>query len=140
MTSTVRPESKIIVIVREDLAVWQKLNIACFLAGGLGGADPQLVGQPYQDASGTLYHPLIRQPILIYAGTGEELRLAHRRALDREVRVAVYTMELFATSNDDDNRKAVRDVVCDTLDLVGLAFHTDRRLADKIVKGLKWHP
>ncbi|MDD3182324.1 MAG: DUF2000 family protein [Alphaproteobacteria bacterium] len=136
---TLPHETKIVVVVRNDLETWQKLNVASFLAGGLAGADPSLVGEPYRDATGSVYHPLMRQPILIYAGSLDDLRLVHRRAMDRDVRLAIYTKELFATSNDVANRNVVEAVERDDLNLVGLAFHTERRVADKIVKGLKWH-
>jgi len=39
-----RFETKIAVGVRDDLAAWQKLNVACFLSGGLVGAYPELAG------------------------------------------------------------------------------------------------
>jgi hypothetical protein len=60
-----RFETKIAVVVRDDLAAWQKLNVACFLSGGLVGAYPELAGERYVDGSGRLYGPLIRQPILV---------------------------------------------------------------------------
>jgi len=37
--------TKIAIVVREDLATWQKLNVACFLSGGLVGFYPEL-GNP----------------------------------------------------------------------------------------------
>jgi hypothetical protein len=140
MEQLMRFDTKIIVAVRDDLAVWQKLNVACFLAGGLGGSDPALLGAAYRDASATEYGPLIRQPILVFTGSAAELRQAHARALEREVRLFIYTAELFETGHDEANRAAVAAVARDALDLVGLGFHTEKRTADKIVKGLKLHP
>lgn len=125
--------------MREDLATWQKLNVASFLAGGLVGAYPELRGEDYNDASGRFYGPLIRQPVLIFAATGEQLGLMLQRAQQRGVRPHLYTQELFATGNDSDNRAAVAAVATAALDLVGLAIHAERKEADKITKGLSLH-
>jgi hypothetical protein len=131
--------TKVAVVVREDLAVWQKLNVACFLTGGLVGTYPELAGQNYADASGQSYGPLVRQPILVLAASGEELTRTLRRAIDRGLKPSIYTRELFATYNDADNRAAVAAVPTDALDLVGLALHGDRKEVDKVTKGLKLH-
>ena len=132
-------DSKIAVVVREDLATWQKLNVACFLSGGLAGATPEVVGQPFADASGTRYGPLVRQPILVFAATAAELQKARRRAIDRALPISIYTQELFATGHDEANRAAVAAVAGDELDLVGLAIHADHKSVDKVLKGLSLH-
>jgi hypothetical protein len=44
-----RFETKIAIVVRDDLATWQKLNVACFLTGGLVGSYPELPGARYVD-------------------------------------------------------------------------------------------
>ncbi|CAN7241111.1 DUF2000 family protein [Bosea sp. LjRoot9] len=134
-----RYDTKIAIAVREDLATWQKLNVASFLAGGLVGAYPELRGEDYNDASGRFYGPLIRQPVLIFAATSEQLTLMLQRAQQRGVRPHLYTQELFATGNDSDNRAAVAAVATAALDLVGLAIHAERKEADKITKGLSLH-
>lgn len=126
-------------MVRENLATWQKLNVASFLAGGLVGAAPELGGEPYQDGSGRFYGPLIRQPVLIFAATTEELQQVLQRAQGRSVRAHLYTNELFSTGNDIDNRAAVAAVATADLDLVGLGLHGERKDIDKIIKGLKLH-
>lgn len=135
----IRYDTKIAIAVREDLATWQKLNVASFLAGGLVGAYPELRGEDYNDASGRFYGPLIRQPVLIFAATSEQLTLMLQRAQQRGVRPHLYTQELFATGNDSDNRAAVAAVATAALDLVGLAIHAERKEADKITKGLSLH-
>lgn len=134
-----RYDTKIAIVVREDLATWQKLNVASFLAGGLVGTSPELAGEPYQDASGRFYGPLIRQPVLIFAAGAAELTNVLQRAQQRGVRPHLYTKELFATGNDVDNRAAVAAVTTDALDLVGLGLHAERKEIDKIIKGLKLH-
>lgn len=134
-----RYDTKIAIVVRDDLAPWQKLNVASFLSGGLAGSYPELPGERYEDASGQRYGPLIRQPILIFQAGEAEMRRTLQRALSRGVTPSIYTRELFATGNDGDNRAAVRAVATEALDLVGIAVHAERKVTDKIVDGLKLH-
>ncbi len=135
-----RFDTKIAIVVRDDLATWQKLNVACFLTGGLVGSYPELAGERYVDASGRRYGPLIRQPILVFAAGADELKRTLQRASERALPVTIYTYQLFATGNDDDNRAAVARVATEALDLVGLAIHADRKAVDKVNRGLTLHP
>jgi hypothetical protein len=105
-----------------------------------GRTNPIAAGEPYRDASGQAYGPLIRQPILIYGASADELTTALRRARARNLPVSLYTEELFRTGNDVDNRAAVAAVPTDALNLVGVALHADRKAVDKVTKGLKLHP
>jgi hypothetical protein len=130
-------DTKIGIVVRNDLATWQKLNVACFLTGGLAGSYSEIVGEPYQDADARAYLPLVRQPVLIFGAERDELTRALRRAQERDIRVAIYTEELFGTYNDIDNRAAVAAVPGAELNLVGLGLHADRRVVDKILKDLR---
>ncbi len=134
-----RYDTKIALVVRDDLAPWQKLNVTAFLTGGLVGCHPELPGEPYQDGSGRFYDPLIRQPILIFAATGADLARTLSRARERGLRPSIYTHDLFATGNDADNRAAVARVPTEALDLVGLGIHAERKDVDKVVKGLSLH-
>lgn len=132
-------DTKLAIAIRSDLAPWQKLNVTAFLAGGLAGEFGEIVGEPYRDASGQPYTPMIRQPILVFAASADELKRTHARAIRQDVRCAVYTHDLFATMNDDDNRAAVAAAATDALDLVGLGIYADRKAVDKITKGLSLH-
>ena len=120
-------DSKIALVVRDDLQPWQALNVTAFLAGGLVGANPELSGAPYQDGSGGLYGPLIRQPILIFAASGPELTRTLVRSKERGLRCSIYTSDHFQTGNDADNRAAVARVEGHAIDLVGLALHAERK-------------
>lgn len=122
-----RYETKTAIVIRRGLASWQIANVAAFLAGGLAASFRQIVGEPYRDASGQLYTPLIREPVFVFGGSGAELTRTHQRALSRNLRFAIYTKPLFKTTNDVDNRAAVASCATDALDLVGLAFHADRK-------------
>jgi hypothetical protein len=133
-------ETKIAVAIRSDLEVWQKLNVTAFLVSGIAAAFPACMGEPYEDASGTPYHALIGQPILIYGADKPALARALERAIAREVKSAVYTEDMFKTTHDAANRAAVKAVPRLDLNLVGLAFRADRKVIDKVVDGLKFHP
>ncbi len=132
-------DTKIAVVIRTDLQAWQKLNVASFLTSGIAAAFPDCIGEPYEDASGTKYHALIGQPILIYGADGPALTRALDRALTRNVSAAVYTEDMFKTTHDAANREAVRAVVRTDLNLVGIAMRAERKVIDKIVDGLKFH-
>ena len=135
----VRFNTKIAVVLREDLAVWQKLNMTAFLVSGVAGTDTDTTGEPYEDASGHRYLPMFRQPVLVFAGTAEQLRRAYDRLRDGGLRFAVFTDELFATGNDSDNRAAVKAVRSEDLRLAGLAVRGERKAIDKALKGLSLH-
>lgn len=136
----VRFDTKIAVLLREDLQSWQRLNVSAFLASGIAAADPSVVGEPYEDADGTRYLPMFRQPVLVFEGSKEVLTAAHARALRRGISLTVFTSDLFATGNDVDNRAAVRAVPRDELDIVGMALHSARNAVDKVIKGAHMHP
>lgn len=135
----VRFSTKIAVVLREDLAVWQKLNMTAFLVSGVAGTDADTIGEPYEDATGHRYLPMFRQPVLIFAANAEQLRRAYDRLRDRGLRFSVFTEELFATGNDSDNRAAVKAVRTEQLRLAGLAVRGERKLIDKALKGLALH-
>ena len=129
------------VVLDDELAVWQKANVTAFLISGIAGTDPTLVGEPYVDASGNRYLPMCRQPIMVYAADHQGLRRAYERALARGVeRLSIFTRDLFATPHDDANRAAVAAVPAGELDLVGIALHTDRKTVDKVLDRLRPHP
>jgi hypothetical protein len=132
-------DTKIAIVIRNDLQAWQKLNVAAFLAGGIAAAFPNCIGEPYEDGSGTPYHALIGQPILIYGADRAALTRALDRAISRDVKAAVYTEDMFKTTHDAANREVVKAVARADLNLVGLAFRADRKVIDKIVDGLKFH-
>jgi hypothetical protein len=135
-----RFDTKIAILLRDDLEPWQRLNVTAFLASGIAGSDPELVGEPYADADGTAYHALFRQPVLVFEGSKENLTASHQRALGRELRLAVYASDMFVTGHDEANRAAVRAVGRDDLDLVGIALHGPKNAVDKVLKGAHLHP
>jgi hypothetical protein len=133
-------DTKIAVVLRDDLAVWQKTNVTAFLVSGIAGTVAGIVGPPYRDASGNEYLPMFVQPVLVYEADSAALRRAYGRAMERGVTPAVYTQELFATNHDEANRAAVAAVPAEELDLVGIAFRAERKVVDKVVDRLRFHP
>lgn len=131
-----RFDTKIAIAVRAGLAPWQQLNVTAFLASGIAAANTETIGKPYQDGAGNTYTELFRQPVLIYAG--EDLSQVHSRALARGLCTAVYSMEMFGTDNDDDNRAVV--LAAAVLDLAGIAVYGPRNVVDKVIKGTTLHP
>ena len=132
--------TKLAVLLRDDLPTWQRLNVTAFVVSGIAATAPELVGEPYEDADGTRYLPMFRQPVLVFEGDRAVLTRAHGHAVRRGMRLAVFTHDLFATGNDEDNRAAVRAVPTEKLDLVGLALHGSRNAVDKALKGAVLHP
>jgi hypothetical protein len=135
-----RFDTKIAVLLRDDLEVWQRLNVTSFLVSAIGHRMPEVIGEPYADADGTEYLPMFRQPVLVFEGSKEVLTRSHERAVSRNVPLSVFTADLFCTGNDRDNRAAVRAVSRANLDLVGIAVYGPRSAVDKIVKGAHMHP
>ncbi|MBO0867876.1 MAG: DUF2000 domain-containing protein [Micromonosporaceae bacterium] len=135
-----RFENKIAIVVRDDLPVWQRLNMTAFLASAVAGGRAEVMGEAHQDGSGNRYLPMFKQPVLVFAAGGERLRRVWRQALDRGLGLAVFTEELFGTGNDEDNRAAVRAVPAEKLALAGVAVHGRRGEVDKATKGLALHP
>ena len=133
--------TKAAVIVRDDLAAWQRLNVTGFLVSGLvGAAEPEAIGSTYEDADGATYLPLLVQPLLVFEASPAQLKRSHSRATGRGVALAIYTAEMFTTGTDEENRAAVRAVRTDDLDLVGLGLRAGHRDADAVLRGLGRHP
>jgi hypothetical protein len=136
----VRFDTKLAVVLRGDLEVWQRLNVTAFLVSGISQRVPEVIGEPYADADGTQYLPMFRQPVLVFEAGKETLTAAAGRAVRRELVLSVFTADLFSTGNDRDNRAAVRAVPRASLDLAGIAVYGPRNAVDRVVKGARMHP
>lgn len=132
-------DTKFAVILREDLEVWQKLNVTAFLSSGIIGRKPELIGQEYRDANGNVYNALSIQPIIVLATDGETLSRIHARALEREVPASVYIEEMFATGHDSANRAVFARFGPDDARIVGIAIHAEKKTVDHITRGAKLH-
>ena len=134
-------DTKAAVVVRDDLAVWQRLNVCGFLTSGIiGAAGPDAIGEDYVDGDENHYLPLLVQPMLVFEATAAKLQTVRERAARREVPIALYTADMFTTGTDEENRAAVRAVAAADLDLVGIALRAPHRDADAVLRGLDRHP
>jgi hypothetical protein len=104
------------------------------LALVVAGREPVGLGE------GTVGLELFRQPVVVYAADAGTLSQAHQRALAWGLPLAIYTMDMFRTGNDDGNRAVVRAVPAAELSFAGLAVYGPRNAVDKIFKGASLHP
>ena len=135
----VRFDTKVALVIRADLPVWRKLNVAAFLATGIAAAVPEALGEPYVDGAGRHYGRMLGQPILIFAADGDRLRAVRDGALERGLTLVPYVAAMFATGHDAANRAAFRAEDPAAPDLVGLALRGPKKTVDKTVKGLALH-
>jgi hypothetical protein len=132
-------DTKISIVVREDLATWQKLNVVAFLVSGVVGASPELIGEPYEDAVVNFYNPLMIQPMIVLGADRETLNAIYQRAMERRVRLSLYIEDMFSTGHDAANRATVKQYAPDAMNVVGLALREDQKIVDKITKGARMH-
>ncbi|WP_440983621.1 DUF2000 family protein [Shinella sumterensis] len=132
-------DTKFAVVLREDLEVWQKLNVTAFLSSGIIGQKPELIGEAYRDAAGHVYNALSVQPIIVLSANGATLSKIHARALERAVPASVYIEEMFSTGHDEANRAVFATFGPDDAKIVGIALHADRKTVDRITKGVRLH-
>ena len=95
--NVVRFDTRIVVILRDDLPGWQRVNATAFMVSGIAAGDPATVGEPYRDASGNPYLPMFREPAYVYVADAAALTQAANRARNREIPFAVFTDDLFDT-------------------------------------------
>ena len=131
-------DTKIAVVLREDLPTWQKLNMVAFLVSGIA-TTPGVLGENYEDATGNVYLPMFVQPAMVFSATQEQLRQVHQRLLEQKALFSIFTEELFSTGHDEANRAAVRQVASQDLKLTGLALRNNKKLVDSALKGLSLH-
>jgi hypothetical protein len=132
-------DTKIVVILRDNLMAWQELNVTAFLMSGIIAANPKLIGEPYRDRAGNLYHPMSIQPVVVLTGDQAVLANAQRRCREQDITASAYIEEMFSTGHDVANREVFARFAPDDARLVGLAFRAPKKTADKISKGAKMH-
>jgi hypothetical protein len=137
---TVRFDTRIAVVVRDDLPVWQKLNVTAFLMSGIAAQHPDVLGEPYVDADGRVYNPLCRQPIICMVAGADVLRKIHGRAIEKGATTSAYIEEMFSTGHDAANRAVFAKFGKDDARIVGVALRDTRKRVDKITDGARMHP
>ena len=73
-------DTKITIIIRDDLATWQKLNVTAFLMRAIAGANPGIVDKTYQNRGGKRHLAMSVQPVFVLAGTANLLTNIRNRA------------------------------------------------------------
>ena len=132
---------KIVIVIREDLPTWQKLNVTAFLASAVAIKFPETHGSVFENASQSQYLPFIKHPILIYkADNSSEIKRALTRAKERELHVGIFTEGLFATKNEEENHIEIGKYTDEDQVLVGLVIYGEIKKVNKAVDGLKFHP
>ena len=132
-------DTKIAIVVRDDLATWQKLNVTAFLMSGITASNLDLIGEKYVDKEGKFHLSMSRQPVIILCGAAIVLRNARNRANQRGIPTAVYIDEMFATGHDEANRTVFSEHISNEDNTVGIALRADKKIVDKITKGAKMH-
>lgn len=132
-------DTKIALIVRDDLATWQRLNVVAFLASGIASAAPEVMGEPYVDANGHRYGNMLGQPMLVFEADLNGLQVAHRKGIERELTIVPYVEAMFSTGHDEANRQVFLAEDANNLNLVGLALRGPKKAIDKAIKGLSLH-
>ncbi|MGR6090055.1 DUF2000 family protein [Brevibacterium sp. CSND-B09] len=138
-SAPVRFDTKVVVVLRDDLQPWQELNVTAFLMSGIATSDEGLVGENYRDADGNDYLPMLRQPVMVMTADADKLRSIRTKAMGRGIPTAIYTEELFSTGHDAANRAAVAGVSAEELNLVGVALRGPKNGVDRVVKGARMH-
>lgn len=131
-------DTKIKIVLRDDLELWQELNVTAFLMSGIAGTQ-NIIGQPYVDKDNVQYLPMSQQPIMIHSATGEQMKELLQKALNKEAVIAIYTEELFKTYNDEDNRAMVAQFTTQELNLVGIGIRGKKNHVDRLLKGFDLH-
>jgi hypothetical protein len=132
-------DTKVALIVRNDLATWQRLNVTAFLATGVAASAPEAIGEPYVDALGRRYAPMLGQPMMVFEADLAGLQGAHRKGLENDLTLVPYVHAMFSTGHDEANRSAFLAEDAERPDLVGLALRGPKKAVDKAIKGLSLH-
>lgn len=133
-------DTKFAIVLRDDLAPWQALNVTAFLVSGVVAAAPEIIGEAYRDRVGNVYNPMAIQPTIVLAADAATIGDIHRRAVSRGLRTSAYVEEMFATGHDAANRAAFAEFGPDDAKIVGVAMRADKKVVDKVVKGARMHP
>ncbi|MDM9629616.1 DUF2000 family protein [Rhizobium sp. S152] len=132
-------DTKIAIVLRNNLQSWQTLNVTAFLMSGITGSNPEILGEPYRDRSGNLYNPLSIQPIIVLSAAEETMSAIQRRALERGVPASLFIKEMFSTGHDAANRAVFSEYAPEDAKVVGIAMRADKKIVDKITKGATMH-
>lgn len=132
-------DTKIAIVLRNNLQSWQKLNVTAFLSTGIAGQCPEIIGEPYRDRVGNLYNAMSIQPMIVLSADEETMSTIHRRSLERDITASIFIEEMFSTGHDTANRAVFSEFAPEDAKVVGIALRADKKIVDKITKGAKMH-
>lgn len=133
-------DTKFAIVLRDDLAAWQALNVTAFLTSGIAAQSPDIIGEAYRDRSGNVYNALSIQPMIVLAADRDIMTAIHRRSLERNVTTSLYIEEMFSTGHDAANRAVFAKFAPEDAKVVGIALRAEKKIVDKITKGARMHP
>ena len=137
----VRFDTKIAVLLRDDLAVWQRLNVTAFLVSGIGTGASRADRRAVSGRRRHAYLPEFRQPVMVFEGGKETADGGARQGAGpraRTSRCSPRTCSPPATTRTTARRCAPCRGA--DLDLVGIAVYGPRNAVDKALKGAAKHP
>lgn len=132
-------DTKIALVLRDDLAAWQTLNVTAFLMAGIVAQFPDVVGEPYRDRVGNIYNSMSIQPVIVLAADAGTMGAIHRRALERDIKSSVYVEEMFSTDHDAANRAVFAQFRPEDAKVVGIGLRAAKKMVDRITKGARLH-
>ncbi|WP_455873451.1 DUF2000 family protein [Rhizobium yanglingense] len=132
-------DTKIAIVLRNNLASWQKLNVTAFLMSGIAGQNPAIIGEAYRDRAGNTYNAMSVQPIIVLSADEATISAIHRRVLEREIPSSLFIEEMFATGHDAANRAVFAEYAPEDAKVVGVALRAGKKIVDKIIKGATMH-
>ena len=132
-------DTKIAIVLRDDLLSWQKLNVTAFLASTISSHFPETIGKDFIDSSNVGYLGMFRQPVMIFQSNAESLKKLYKKAREGGLSVGIYTKKLFETQGDQ-NLEAIAMFKENEQDYVGLSFYGNKNQVDKVLDGQKLHP
>ena len=141
MSTTEPVQSRLALVLREDLLTWQRLNVTAFLSSSIA-VNPQSrpMGGTYVDAGGRQYGEMFAQPVMVFEASAQVLQSALLAALDENMVVRVFPDVLFTTGNDADNRAAFVKLAPQDMAVAGLALLGGRNRISKLLAGARKHP
>lgn len=132
-------DTKFAIVLRDNLAPWQALNVTAFLTSGIVAQFPDIIGEPYRDRSGNVYASMSIQPVIVLSADEATIAAIHQRSLERGVKTALYIEPMFSTGHDAANRAVFAEFAPEDAKIVGIALRAEKKIVDKIVKGASMH-
>ncbi|GAA0935641.1 DUF2000 domain-containing protein [Nonomuraea longicatena] len=127
--------TKLVMVLRDDLPRGLAVNAAAVLALSLGGRLDGWLGADGKDASGGVHAGLNTHPVPVVTATGRELRELRERAADRsELRVVAFNEVARRSRDYDDYLAALEATPGEEIGYVGALVFGPRGPVTKLTK------